>query len=540
MKNNKKASALIVAVMVSIILLLIASGLYVVVRYNISSTSDILRRSKLQYAAQSGLNYGVVWLKHIPYSQFNGVSPQSLTKDITVDGKTVRVTASCNGTTGEWTILSQTTGTGEKCKITLNNIFGDTPLRYSSFSSDGTIMTGWYGRDQIWIGDVYFNSNIKLQFLKNGNPATAAFYGAVDCTNDFASLMSNKSDKDLSGSVYGVYSKGINLRADGNYNDMTASQIKSVLDNTFQVYNSGVAKQPVNLISDDWVKLSEVKTTTKNYTGSTNITFGNSETFSIGATNYPAGTYYAKINQGSTTTYIPQSDVSIIAVDGTVNVKGVLNNDITVVTRSQNINITSDLYAVGYADYISKTNANFANYSNTATSHPANTIQDVTTGNCNIGLIAGAASITDNGSNGLFSGPTNARVFTPTGAGAKIVIAKGSGTDANDNASNGVILITAGLFAPNGELIAEKNGEGWSNGLNAVIYGSFLGYGEGTTAQSSGSSYIGISPYYIGSEFFKRGRRPPGFKGSTELNPLTNNIMNKLGATNWSMEWLCN
>ena len=66
-KNNRKGSILIFAVIMSVVLFVSLSGMYVRVNQNTKITTSDYSRNDLFFAAQSGANYNLEWLKNIEF-----------------------------------------------------------------------------------------------------------------------------------------------------------------------------------------------------------------------------------------------------------------------------------------------------------------------------------------------------------------------------------------------------------------------------------------------------------------------------------------
>jgi len=575
MKKRYKGAALIVSVMVITILLIVTGGIYAVITNLNIQTANNINQSKMQLAAESGLNYAVVWLKNIPNSAFCGTAAPTLATSKLIDGMTVAIKGTYKSTGKYWTLESTSALNGKKCTVKLDNLIssGSSPLSNSYFVASTSPMTVAYSRGQYWVGDLFTNQSLKLTFLRkdtNGNlhtgDETAKFYGKVYCTNAMTSQIgkykvgsvsgtTNWEGRVLPAATFPSYSKGLDLAidlihshsSDDDYTKFTDAQIGEILTNTTfknATYETPASASPVNLVSENW---ATIVADSKTYTITGDATFEFLETYTgsaIPAANYinwdlgpvtPAAGFDAKITTSSGVKYYKLGlKYDKIAVDGKVTVKGMVGSssttaslkNITIVTKSQDIIIDGDLYS-GKLKNLKDANDFGDDYDANNANLTANKL--LTTSAESIGLIAGADVINSS--------------FTPNGNGANIVISEKNKTNSN------AIFINAALFAPNGS-VTVQNLDNWKNysgaiQKNAVFYGSVIKYDEQVsskqiiTGTSTGTSgFGGITPIYINSKEFKAGSLPPGFKSSSiSVNTQTGSVENSLKKGDWSILW---
>jgi len=572
-RKSDKGAALVVSIMIITILLIITSGIYAVMTNLNLQTANNINQSKMQLAAESGLNYAVVWLKNIPNSAFSGTAAPTLSTSKVIDDMTVTIKGRYNNSGNCWTLESTSALKGKNCTVKLDNLIssGSSPLSNSYFVASTSPMTVAYGRGQYWVGDLFTNQSLKLTFLRkdtNGNlhtgDETAKFYGKVYCTNAMASQIGKYTVGAVSGTTtwegrvlpagtFPSYAKGLDLAidlihshsTDGDYTKFTDAQIGEILTNTTfknATYETPSSASPVNLVSENW---STLKADAKTYsiTGDATIEFlegyvngvsGSSFVPAMPGIGTAGGGFHAKISGNGAVRYVTLGIYDKIAVDGKATVKGMVGSssssaslkNVTVVTKSQDIIIDGDLYS-GKLKGLKDANDFGDDYDANAEDLTANKL--LGTDASSIGLIAGADVINSS--------------FTPSGGGANIVISE------NNKSNTNAIFVNAALFAPNGSVVVQ-NLDNWKNSSgaiqkNAVFYGSVIKYDEQVsskqiiTGTSTGTSkFGGITPIYINSKEFKSGNLPPGFKNSSiTVNSQTGTVENALKKGDWSILW---
>lgn len=122
-----KANTFITIIMVASIITILTSGFYTIVSNNINITYDNIERSRLFFAAEGGLNYGLKWLKKLPASAINDPKADILNKNnlsfYRVNEVLLKVTYNHDSGTNYWQIESTAKSDDNKsCNLTLKQI----------------------------------------------------------------------------------------------------------------------------------------------------------------------------------------------------------------------------------------------------------------------------------------------------------------------------------------------------------------------------------------------------------------------------------
>lgn len=192
--STKKGSVIIVALMISTILGLITTGLYVVFVNNTNGANSQVNKSKLFWAAEAGSNFLAKKLMCETYGVFIDstkakavVDANNYKKTLTIDGITVNVLAEvkADATSGtNWKLISTASGAAGNCTVTIDNIKPQTNLDNAAFF--GGKSNAGYDYKFRYFGKVYFNDEQKIIWTPGkGGPK---FYGLVESGSNMTSF----------------------------------------------------------------------------------------------------------------------------------------------------------------------------------------------------------------------------------------------------------------------------------------------------------------------------------------------------------------
>ncbi|MBN1970091.1 MAG: hypothetical protein JXR48_16535 [Candidatus Delongbacteria bacterium] len=540
MKN--KGGILIVVVMVATVVTIIASGISVYLNFSTNLTFASIDRSKLYYAAESGANYNLKWLKNIQYVNFDINNNASTTADgftnedrsLSINDCTVTLKAEVDTslTYPQWKLISEATNGKQTCRITYESVKSVSALQYCNFTGedmwDNTNVS--FTTSQNWFGKTYWDGKIPIK-VESGNK-TATFFGLAETASKKRSTRGNDSTNDywhFTDPILASYYKGLNIFG-SNVNK--AASLLSILNNTFRGgYNYSVPEQPLEDMAISWSEFTAhpqaVNLANYGLSGSLSIYFSkNLPAFTYDGTDYPLGDYAIVTDSNGKKVIIPQnSSTKVITVPsslGGTHIKGEVTSDITIVTQSDNIYFDGDFYATDYNvvyqgsrkyTELSDNDMDATGIGGGVNSKIQETLLSMNniSSNIEIGLIAGREGR------------------------ARFIVPETSETDIK----NDVVLVTAGLFSPIGnsevgDLTA--NYSDFDNYVNLLVYGAFITkWGEGVTTDGS----QGVNPSYAGDPKFMTGNRAPGFKSSTERDPTSMNMEHKFSdGIKWKIEWL--
>jgi len=541
MKNKLKGMALIVVMMISTVILIMVGGLFTVIMTGTNLTSSNIDRTRLYYAAESGVNYGLYWLKSISLDSLNkkavapgvanGFNNQNLI--LTVNNATVKLTVFVDTVSSSiatvWRLNSAAELNGDSCIIQYRNIILRSPFDHCYFNnkvvSGGSIT--WFTKNQNFYGKTYFNGVIPLEWA-NGEMPT--FYGEVESHYNTLSYANGGTGINFNDPLLASYKYGIKVqRTSGTMTN--AAMLNSLNSDAFPFgYNQNVPAQPLQEMTYTWPQLIN-KTL---FPASKKITdFPGMSATSVGIveitfTEDSAGTAvtgasFIKVRNSSKTSYVRQNSntkmICIPSTFGDVFVSGVVNSDISIITEADNVVVNGDLYSKGHEAFRDDDRSAFDGYTLANQSHPINQIINVNQQDYNIGIMVG---------------------MNTTGA-PNLYVNQNGITGASD-----IILLTAGLFVPKGELrYYDKQPNltatgivdlSWTKYSKLITYGGFIGLTEGTTENSSTTQ--GFSPNYINSPKFIAGQLPPGFRPAVEQDPVTGLNRNLFSdGFDWSIRW---
>lgn len=179
MKGEHKGSALVAAIMVTMIILIIAGGLIFVTGNQRKLTAGQIADDRLFYAAEAGLAKAVKRLRLLSMEQFTApkaadVALVSNLTDFDFNGATVDVLASWNSTLLSWNLSAAATdkNSGRKCVVALDNIMcqaftsrslivqQDMPasVRFVGVKSGSD-----YQPNDMMLGDLFFGGRINIE-----------------------------------------------------------------------------------------------------------------------------------------------------------------------------------------------------------------------------------------------------------------------------------------------------------------------------------------------------------------------------------------
>ncbi len=508
---NKKGGAIVVAIVITLVMVIMASSLYPIITNNRNSIEHSIDRTRLYYLAEFGMQRNIIWLKNIGLSNFlskdSSVTIASgYNKNLPYENMTLSVSAKAVTPAGakrpKWTLISTATDGKTSCTMTLDDVYPDSPLKYCFFSSAKGDMGGAFTAIQNFYGKTYFNGELAFLLRKESSKPYGykgpTFWDEVDS--------SDPTDSKLLGFSLPDYAKGLDI---WNNTITDPNLLLNVLNTeVFPAgYNHSVAEQPTRTMTQSWTELQgridtyKVPASSKdvylNFVGGKIIVSTDSFTTS---TNESLPYVLKVINQNSSTRIVTYDS----ADDKPLHIKGEVTSDISVATKDEEVRIEGDFYSSGFAGYKNDNNGLYGGYASDNATHPINEMRNIDD-NIRVGLIVGLEA-----------------------SKADVIIPKAAGTD-----TGSIILLTAGVYVPNGYLKGEKPKE-WSHYTRLILNGSLIGKGEGLT-ENGGK---GFGPNYINDWAFLNGDRAPGFKSSKEINPVNGEYQIKFAdRAQWSIAW---
>jgi len=274
--KTKKGGAIIVALMISIILGLLSSGLYVVFINSVNGANSQVIKSRLFWAAEAGSNFTTKKLMAEQYSVFIDSTKARLAvksgiykRTLIIDGITVNVEAKVKQdavSNTNWTVTSTANNGSGTCTVKIENIKPQTQLDNSAFFG-GESIAGYDYKFRFY-GKIYFNGAQKIIWTSGAGKGGPRFYGLVESgssrktiglagnENPFASW-SSYENSNLSNRLAGTtYEKG--LAEVNSPNDANASAALNRFDDIFKASKNGVGyrtnSNPIDIkdLADSW------------------------------------------------------------------------------------------------------------------------------------------------------------------------------------------------------------------------------------------------------------------------------------------------
>lgn len=579
---NKKGSALIMAVMIAMILSLMLGGLYTTTSSSISVVHNEIEKTRLYYAAEGGTNYMVSWLKNINYRRvdnytdalersavFNSSSdspryfpsnayPKNIHGDISLKNITAVKELDPGSDKAVWIFkaIAENKNKTKACTITIDNIMAKSVAAYAShFTKSGN---GYYIDGYRWWGDAYFGEEIRFF----GNPGPV-FRNNVETSSVKSSR--NIYNQNITRNYQNLFEFSKGLHDASSLTNETINKTEERLKKIFQQkYEHSVPLQDPQYTFLDWNRINDpgvaqamgLKTILvdtiqikpgkliKNYQTQNKYTDlhigyylrGNDTYISISGRPYNGN--WTQLMGPHVGQEYRLGNANIVAVDEgwrAVGVEGIVNQDVTLITHSSNIELHNDFvdkrishnFVVGpyhgvenipnwwWDSAYPQNNDGYEIYADQYIDLIQLWFQDKFKAP-RIGLIAGAESseskpndfiIKKNQKTGAINGPNN---------------------------DGSALFISASLISPYGKITAE-NYSSWADRINCIIFGSMKADHEGYT-ESGGK---GIKLKYA-NEFrlSKSGLYPPGFRPLSGLNTYTNTPQLEFAATSvWKLGW---
>jgi len=489
---RQKGSAFIIAIMISIVLSLMLSGLYVVTNSTTTLQKDDSDRKELYWAAQSGANYNVDWFKHQTSTVISDPTVQAFSEELTNEFVDINISLarerySNSAGRATWNLISTATDniTGLTCTINLDNIWyipttGNGILGHAEVMfANAAINKQNFTSQHSFYGSTYFEEYLVINF--QANDPGPIFYGKVFSAFNTETEINGKQALDATD-----YSSGISI-----VNNMSEEIAHDTLQN--YTFRQGYWKEQDPLvysgITETWNEINAHSDVFKLSGGSGDVTI----VLSYDEVN---DITTAKIN-GTSTITISNSDYRGIAIPntyGTVLVEGESNSDLSIVTESSDIEIVDDFYVHGMSGF---TNINHEDVNEAKLKELYDEIQ--LGDKARLALIAGLG----------------------VGEEAKFKLPNGN----SDN-----ILVTAAMFLPKGDLDA-ATGSCSTNLINVGPYIILNPPSKESAAPSQFFNFHRIEDYrYTSSSFV-----PPFFiPGSTGTGSYDVEINDDY---EWSISW---
>ncbi len=571
-----KGSVLISVLMITIAAMITLSGLFAVLQGNMSTTYDSINDSRLYYSAESGLNYGLKWIKTLGGEDFNSLNDglnKTINDNISGIQTIVRITPVEDPDTGGniWSVTSSSSKDGKVCEILNTNIKSYAPsenLLHHSFHINGA--ADWHQRYYIEPGVTHIGKYHASKFVaiyNYDNPSNdikkTRFFGSVEMSSNFDSYFPNryldryllKRDANFSDVSKGLYLNSYNVRL------RDKQQVRDELDN--EIFPMGYTKQVEENDYDENISYNynqllanpgKIKTFNVANSGIPNTDYlevkfklkGNGGADSFG-NDFPKGTPIMVVRSKKKRLHILQGEYNVVAIPekyNNVQVKGVVFSDMTIATEKDDIYISGDIFSPEYSKYRRKSLNDYGikDYDPNNEELEINKMRAIDT-DIEIGIMAGI---------GFDSKPrlNEGNIYIDHRANKKKAGQSGGSGRFNTQA----ILINAALFSPNGVLLAEgadpnnrysrsKIRQNFPTPNDVIIYGSFVGRDDGAMFSSWGG---GLRPHYISDTNIIKGKLPKGFKkggnsGSgvtTITNPATGEAEIKFTEEiTWSINW---
>jgi len=564
-----KGSVLISVLMITIAAMITLSGLFAVLQGNMSTTYSSINDSRLYYSAESGLNYGLKWIKTLGGEDFNSLT-DGLNKTINDNISNIQTVISIDPTedpeTGGnvWSVTSSSSKDGKNCIITNTNIKSYAPsenLLHHSFHINGC--SDWNQRYYIDPGVTYIGKYHASKFIaiyNYDNPSydikKTRFFGSAETSSNFNSDFPNSyldryllnRDAQFSDVSKGLYLNSYNVRL------RDTQQVRDELDN--ELFPMGYTKQVEENEYDEDVYYNYdqlLKNPGDIKAFDVSSVLGNphelSLDFKLSDTNkpdsfgnsYPIGTAIVKITNKNKILYLPQGLYNVIAVPDKfrkVKVEGAFYADMTIATETDDIYITGDIYSPEYENYreYSLKDYGIKDFDPNNEELNINKMREIDTG-IEIGIMAGVGFETQQSKNV-----------------GNIYIEKSANKKGSTRFTTDAILINASLFTPHGVFLAEganpdnrfdrmKIRTNFPSANDVIIYGSFIGKDDGAMFTNWGN---GLRPHYISDTNILDGKLPMGFKRggtsasgvTTVTNPATGEDEIKFTEEiSWSIDW---
>lgn len=521
---HNKGAVLLTAVFLATFLSLIIAGVYPLIRANISMSEDNITQSKLYYAAESGANYNIKWLRNLDRDDFvdkedakdaaktyNDSNPA-----LTINGMNVTMSSSVDTTLSKvrWSLTSVSTNpdTGEQCKIQYDSIMAVSGMEYSYFNTFKSKLGGDLIAEQNFYGKSYFNGDISLLYQSDG---FATFWGEVDSHH---SQKSSGPKNYFNSSVLSQYDYGLSIKEDGKSLSNANDLLDKLVNDAFPYgYNKLVDEVIIEDLVYDWATINGSGSalnvdSLSGWSGGGHDVYLTFERKLLAGIWGSAG-YYVKAECNGNIKYIKQDGTySFITIPGSykdVHIKGVVDQDISIVTEKSSVYLDDDFYSSDISLYKDAPSSWFNNYDPDDSGHPINVLMSKAQTTHKIGILVALEA-------------TNQTDFfinlTP----------ENDGTD--------VIALTAGLYLPKGRLTGIQPSS-WNNLPKLILYGSYFGDTEqGTNNTKHGT---GVAPNYVSNPAYLTGNAPPGFKSSQSLDPYSNNGERMFAdKITWTLSWL--
>lgn len=575
MLSSRKASALIVVIMISVILIIISSSVYASLVSSNTMVAEKVNRDKMYYVAESGMNYALKWLRNLKQSKFENysnakyainefnygvISGNKLDKDINLDVK-LNVRKNSSGS-AIWSVTA--TGihpeTNKKCEITVDDIL-PVPALENCKMITGKFDDGfYYSPKQYCFGKSYYNDMIPLDyggtftFGSNRNPI---FWGDVVTTSN-ASSIANKSHLQRwmrnnynikywgitgwkSGFMgiripifgwkhktlydYSTWKKGLDVKSDVFDTILGGKRFRNDLDDTFKAnysYGQPAVDYDKLALSDSWTNFTSKECYPNSYIFE--------DSFGDIPVNFPKnGDLYIKFKDGSIEVTgknnkkvtINKNEKNLILIPksyGKVTVTGIVDKSVTIITEASDIYVDEKFYAKNYDKYVDNNNFLSAFFhkdlmKNYKPWDSSHPINQIknTANDVYIGLVAGLEEKAD-----FHINPSSNFGWGSTWSNFK--------------------LITAAMYTPDGGLYAAK-ANSWGSDERILIHGCYIGKKE-NISNNSGFLKKDVILSTSTNPDFVHGARPLGFSSQTVLDQVTGNKENVIPAVaDWSVSW---
>jgi len=188
-KYKAKGSALIVAVMVSLILAITTLGFMSIVRFSSDQASQGYNDMRLFWAAESGANHALKWIKRLKCENFSDATNSNLAKKhfnetnklkkftlYASEGAAKKITVNLSlgydATNNEWSITSRAVqSNGDDVTVKLEKIKPVNPAKYAYGMTSGTVSTMFrYQGGDTFDGEFYSSGGLHF------NPASDSRY----------------------------------------------------------------------------------------------------------------------------------------------------------------------------------------------------------------------------------------------------------------------------------------------------------------------------------------------------------------------------